>query len=234
MIGILDAYHFDTTPGNYQESYIPMLKEYLDAVIPNQQVKNYKIAQGEFPKSIDECQGWVITGSACSCYEDLPWIDWLLDFIRKLDANKKQLLGICFGHQAIAYALGGEVSKSNKGWGIGVRTFEILRYESWMSPALEDNQCSLIFSHQDQVMKLPNGAVRLATDSFCVNQIYSIGRHIFSIQGHPEFSPVFAESRYLTRVQSIGEREVKTAVESLTQATDHMLVGAWIKKFFRV
>lgn len=232
MIGILDAYHFDTTPGNYQEKYIPMLRSYLTCVMPNQSVRNYRIAQGDFPKEVDECDGWIITGSACSCYDDHPWITRLMELIRELNTRKIPLLGICFGHQAIAYALGGEIFKSDQGWGVGVRTFDIVNYEKWMSPKLVDNKCSLLFSHQDQVMKLPADAIQLGRDSFCENQIYSIGKHIFSIQGHPEFSCEFAKSRYLARAGAIGEEKVKTAVDSLNKPTDDHIVGSWIKNFF--
>ena len=52
--------------------------------------------------SIDEADAWIITGSKYSVYDKLQWIGSLLDFIVKLHANKKYILGICFGHQVIA------------------------------------------------------------------------------------------------------------------------------------
>lgn len=232
MIGILNAYHFDITPGNYQEEYFPMLEKYLKKAFPQEEIKNYLVAQGEFPKDVCECRAWIITGSACSCYDDLPWIKELASFIKDCHAQKVKLLGICFGHQLMAHTLGGKVEKSPKGWGIGVRTFDVLEYENFMNSRLQDNKCSLIFSHQDQVIELPKGAKQLGTDSFCENQMYSIGDHIFCLQGHPEFSKIFAVNRYESRKDSIGESAVDTALSSMNNPTDEDIILEWFKSFF--
>ena len=233
MIGILNAYHFDTTPGNYQEQYLQMMQDYLSGVMPGVKFKDYCVAQNEFPADPDECDGYVITGSPASCYDHEAWIKKLVELIKQLNEIHKPLLGICFGHQIIAHALGGEVVKSDKGWGIGVREFSMTSYTPWMEPRLENDSCSLLFSHQDQVVKLPTSATCVAGDSFCSNQMYFIGDHVFSIQGHPEFTPNYAKSRYLARIDRIGEKHVKEAVESLKNTTNSDEVGAWIKNFFK-
>lgn len=232
MIGILDAYHFDTTPGNYQEKYIPMMMDYLKQVMPNETFEHYRVAINQFPKDIYECDGYIITGSPASCYDDLDWVKELIKFVQELHANKKKLLGICFGHQLIAHALGGEVVNSDKGWGIGVRSFDMLKYVSWMRPTLDSNKCSLLFSHQDQVTKLPRGGVQLGTDSFCEHQIYSIDNHIFCVQGHPEFTTEYAEERYSTRIDRIGQDVYNQGIDSLQKKTDHLVFGQWMKAFF--
>lgn len=232
MIGILNAYHFDTTPGNYQEEYFPMIEEYLRKAFPNEEIKNYLVAQGEFPKDVFECDAWIITGSPCSCYDDLPWIKKLSSIIKDCHTHKAKLLGICFGHQLIAQALGGKVEKSPKGWGVGIRSFDVLDYHEFMDETLQGDQCSLIFSHQDQVIKLPRDAKHLGKDSFCENQMYCIDKHIFCVQGHPEFSLGFATRLYMSRTDRIGESLVKKALATMSNSTDEDKVLIWIKNFF--
>ena len=69
---------------------------------------------------VPKFDGFIITGSAFGVYDKCPWITKLLKIIKKIADTEIPLVGICFGHQAIAEALGGKVKKSDKGWGIGV------------------------------------------------------------------------------------------------------------------
>ncbi len=232
MIGLLNAYHFDETPGNYQEKYEPMIMHYLQTVMPQRTIRTYLVAQNRFPSSLDECDGYIITGSPAGTYDDHEWIQTLIKFIKRCHKEKKKLVGICFGHQLIAHALGGSSENANKGWGIGVRTFDIKNYKSWMEPHI-DHQCSLIFSHQDHVMSLPPEAELLGTDDFCEFQLYSVGEHIFSMQGHPEFSREYAQERYFTRKAWIEDEVYHRGIKSLEKKTDEHLVGKWLERFFR-
>lgn len=232
MIGFLNAYHFDLTPGSYQEKYEPLFLNYLQKIMPQKTIKTFEVAQNQFPKDINECEAWIIGGSPKSCYEDDEWIKNLEDFIRLCHQDKKKLLGICFGHQIIARALGGEVQKSPKGWGIGVRDFDIIdTTPNWMYD-LNHHKLSLLFSHQDQVIKLPKGAKNLAQDKFCPFQMFSLAEHIFSIQGHPEFTKEYAKERYDTRKELIASETYTRAILSLANPTDDDTVGLMIAKFF--
>ena len=78
--------------------------------------ETYAVLEMVFPKSPDECDGWLITGSRHGVYEDHEWLDPLRKFIKILDKKKAPLVGICFGHQIIAEALGGVVEKFQGGW----------------------------------------------------------------------------------------------------------------------
>ncbi len=231
MIGLLNAYHFDTTPGSYQEKYEPIFLDYLKKILPDHEIKTYQVAQNEFPKSTNECEGWIVSGSPASAYDNDEWINRLMEFIQDCHKAKTKLVGICFGHQIIAQALGGKVENSKKGWGIGVRDFKIDQTTTWMTPELNKN-CALLFSHQDQVMKLPEGATLLGGDDFCRIQMYSIGNHIFSLQGHPEFTREYAKERYDTRIEKLGEDCYTKGVASLNNKTDELIVGKWIQHFF--
>ena len=73
---------------------------------------------GELPDSAADADGWLLTGSRHGAYEDLPWIPPLEDFIREIHAGGRPMVGICFGHQIIAKALGGKVEKYDGGWAV--------------------------------------------------------------------------------------------------------------------
>ena len=108
MIGLLNSYHFDPSKGCYQEQYTQEMVIFLHKSFAGAPVRNYKIAQKEWPDSLDECTVWVICGSAKSAYEDVPWIHELSGWIKKIHEHKRKLIGICFGHQLIAHTLGGK------------------------------------------------------------------------------------------------------------------------------
>lgn len=229
VIGILNAYHFDMTPGSYQEKYEPMILDYFNNIMPDSQFKTFQVAQNKFPTSTDECDAWIITGSPASAYDNEHWVKRLIEFTKDCHSKKSRVLGICFGHQLIAKALGGKVENSDKGWGIGVRSFDIIQKAPWMHG--EDQNCSILFSHQDQVTELPPGAINLGTEPFCPIQMFSIGDHIFSLQGHPEFTKEYAKERYSTRKEAIGLGVYLEAMESMDDEISEIALATWIKEF---
>ena len=229
MIGLLNAYQFEKEAPAYQAEYGTIFQEFLRKTFPERKIKVYQAALGELPADVNECEAWVITGSPKGAYETEPWIVALGNFVKSCHAQEKKLIGVCFGHQLIAHYLGGLTEKSPRGWGAGVRSFRVFQSPTWMKPELK--QCSLLFSHQDQVVKLPEGAVLLAEDEFCPNQMYTIGEHILCMQGHPEFTPQFVRGRLDARKHIVGQETYDRAVESLSQKTNVAEVIEWIRRF---
>lgn len=237
MIGILNAYHFDSNDSGYQQEYSRIFYEFVQKIFQDSAGENkreiieYKVAQGQFPKSVSECKIWFITGSPKSVYEDIPWIHRLTAFVQELDSCKIKTVGICFGHQMIAHALGGKVSKSSQGWGVGIRSFEILQHKPWMTASPSSQKISLLFSHQDQVETLPPGAELLAQDQFCRYQMMQIGEHIMTMQGHPEFTVSFAKERLIARKDKMSKATFEEAMKSYAEASDFLLIIDWIREF---
>jgi GMP synthase-like glutamine amidotransferase len=227
VIGLLDAYQFEKT--GYQTLYEPMMREFLKAALPGVEVKTFKVGLGEKPKPQD-ADGWILSGSPKSAYDKDEWILDLQKFIKSTFEKEIKLAGVCFGHQLIAHSLGGKAEKSKNGWGVGVREFSIIDQAPWMNPSIK--KCSLIFSHQDQVSQLPTGAKLLAEDAFCPIQMYSVGHHVFSFQGHPEFTPEFAQMRLDSRKALIGEETYSTASKNLHNKTNRSEIGQWLRHFF--
>lgn len=229
MIGLLNAYQCDPVPKDYQIEYGRMFLAFLKENLPDVEIKVYKVALGEWPRSVTECAGWIITGSPKGAYEQDEWIVRLARFVQDCHSQKQKLVGVCFGHQLIAQALGGKAEKSHRGWGVGVQDFAVRSQKSWMTPSLQ--QCSLLFSHQDQVTRLPAEAIWLAESQFCPYQMYSIGDHIFSMQGHPEFTPDFVKGRLDSRIELLGKELHQSACSSLTKPTQSRQIATWIKNF---
>lgn len=234
MIGILNAYHFDANDTGYQLDYSRIFVEFVKAAFPEKanSVREYKVAQGDFPQSVTECELWFITGSPKSVYEDIPWIHSLRDFVIQLDEKKVKTVAICFGHQMVAHALGGKVSKSPRGWGVGIRSFEMLAQKPWMNVSgIHPQKLALLFSHQDQVDVLPPRAELLAQDEFCPFQMMQIGEHILTMQGHPEFTVNFARERLISRRDKMSVETFDRAMKSYGDASDFQLMIEWIRKF---
>ena len=232
MIGILNAYHFDANDQGYQLDYSRIFTEFVEAVFPEKRnsIREYKVALGQFPQSVNECEVWFITGSPKSVYEELPWVHRLSDLVKELDAKKVKTIAICFGHQMVAHALGGKVSKSPRGWGVGIRSFEMLLQKPWMDSA-GMQKLSLLFSHQDQVDALPPSAELLAQDQFCPFQMMQIGEHILTMQGHPEFTINFARERLISRRNKMSAETYEMAMKSYSEASDFRVMIDWIRQF---
>ncbi len=179
------------------------------------------------------CEAVVITGSPTGVYDATPWMNPLRDFVRGAFAAKTPMVGVCFGHQLIADALGGDVRKSEKGWGVGRHTYGILARRPWMSDAGES--VSLSVSHQDQVVIPPKGAVTLAGSAHTEHAMLAYAEApVMSLQGHPEFGDSFVTALYSARRgKTLTDAEVDAAIESLAQREDNALVGEWMVRFLR-
>ena len=187
----------------------------------------YDLAAGQFPAPGD-CDAWVATGSRFSVYDDLPWIRRFADLVRDIHTARQPFLGVCFGHQMMAHALGGKVTKSNRGWGVGVHEFRVHKPEPWMVPPLET--VSVLMSCQDQVEQLPPGAEVLASNDHCPVAIFRCGT-LLGIQGHPEWDPAYANALLHNRRDRIGPERAEAALRSLTQPRNSEQLAGWARRW---
>ncbi|MDE0193306.1 MAG: hypothetical protein OXQ90_18280 [Gammaproteobacteria bacterium] len=228
-LGILQADHVDPECrarfGDYADMFAVALG---DALGPGASFEFFDVRRGCYPDHVDDCDGYLITGSRASVYDDEPWIDRLKDFVRQLDNAQAKTVGICFGHQLVAAALGGVVDRAQAGWGVGVHTWEIVDDEPWMRPRL--CELRLLASHQDQVDVLPQGARLLAASDFCPNAAFAIDNHVFAVQGHPEFTRDYARFLMCRRRDQLGDA-FAPGMESLHEPTDEAVVAQWIAGF---
>lgn len=214
---------FDGIEGGYREMFA--------ALFPQAQFRFYSAHRAELPRSTGECDAYMCTGSKYSVYEAHDWIRRLGEFIRELQNARTPFVGICYGHQMLAHALGGEVAKAPQGWGVGVLEVEVLRGEPWMEP--RKPRLLLHHMHQDQVRKLPQGSVVLARSQHCEVEMFRLGDAMLGIEAHPEFTVPYAAALIRARSESIGKERSERALESLKQPTDGNLVGRWIEGFIR-
>ena len=191
----------------------------------------FNLVDGEYPESPSVCNGWITTGSQFSVTDGSPWIHWLAEFTRTVYRTGPGLVGICFGHQMIAHALGGKVNVSEKGWGIGLARTEVFRQENWMKPPVADSELKLLVSHQEQVTVLPPGAEVLGGNDFCPNALMTCGPNILGFQGHPEFTPGYSRDLTGTRVSIIPPATVESALKSLEVPPDNATAFRWIVGF---
>jgi len=185
--------------------------------------ETFCVVDGDFPDGPDTCDGWLITGSKHGAYEDHPWIPPLESLIRDVYSAGVPLVGICFGHQIIAQAMGGKVEKFAGGWSIG-------RVEY----AFEDETLAINAWHQDQVVQRPAAARVVASNHFCENAALIYGKKVFTVQPHPEFDATFVEGLADHRGPGVvPDAQLAEVRENLPRPIDNGLVAKQIAQFFK-
>lgn len=188
------------------------------------EVESFDVQAGELPEPRAH-HAYLITGSPAGVYDPLPWIAPLQQFIR--DAKDARMVGVCFGHQVMAEALGGHVEKSDRGWGAGLHRYEVVRPEPWLDGM---GTISVPASHQDQVVvRPPNTEVVAQSDFTPFAALAWTDRPAISFQFHPEFSPAFARALIEKRYDIVPDPDA--AIASLDAPNDNARVGGWIRRF---
>lgn len=229
-IGLLIVGHVDPASRHVGGDYPELFRDLLGS--HGIDIEPYALDEGAFPDSEDECDGWVCSPSRGSTYDDEPWLGDAEELIRRMIDRERPYVGICFGHQLLAQALGTTVARSEAGWQVGVHRYEIVSREPWMDPP--SAKISVIASHQDQVTELPRDARLLAraTDGGCAIAGFAVGERAWTLQPHPEFTAPLADDLLGRREDLIGIERVAGARASLGQPLDRVTVARWIAKFF--
>ena len=211
-------------PGDLAERFGDYPQMFANLLGPEFEVESFDVEAGRFPDPSSH-DAILITGSPAGVYEDLPWIPALLDFIRS--AGHRKMVGICFGHQAMAQALGGHVEKSDKGWGAGLHRYDVNLAQPWMDEA---SSIAAPASHQDQVVVQPPHTEIVASSEFTPYAALAwTDRPAISFQFHPEFSPAFAKALIAERYDRVPNPDA--AIASLDAPNDNARVGGWIRRF---
>jgi GMP synthase-like glutamine amidotransferase len=203
--------------GDYPRMFARMLG-------PDFEIEVFDVAAGQLPNGGDH-DACLITGSPAGVYDPLPWIPALFDFIRS-DGDRK-MVGICFGHQAMAEALGGKVEKSDKGWGTGLHHYRVAHAEPWMDAV---GDIAAPASHQDQVViQPPHTEVTVSSDFTPYAGLAWTDRPAISFQFHPEFEPDFAKALIAERYDRVPDPDA--AIASLDAPNDTARIADWIRRF---
>jgi len=202
--------------------------EMFGNLFPNLDLVSCFVCDGDFP-NIEEFNAYVISGSKYSVYDNIEWIQELKVFTRSAYDIGKTVLGVCFGHQMIAEALGGKVEKGSNGFMIGVHEFELLENEPWMGPY--KSPYNMLMLCQDQITKLPPNSKVLSKSRDCPVAMFTLGDHFLGIQGHPEFTKEYNKAVFESRSEEIGMHKIEKAIHSFVKEPDTTLLQRYLIGF---
>ncbi len=233
-VGLLLCDDVDLDARNQYGTYSAMFQNALDPEAKNINLTAFRCHEGAALPEPGDFDGYIISGSRYSVYDDLPWIGVLQEFIQKCWNQNIKIVGICFGHQLLAHTLGGKTEKAEVGWGFGIHTAKITEKRDWMNGTndLNGNLYNLIVIHQDQVVDVPPAFKVIAENDFCPNSMMVAGDKMLGIQGHPEFNKEFCAFRADFRKELIGPEVYQSTLHSLAENETHSpTIMRWIGNF---
>lgn len=208
-------------------SYPDLMRRWLGPVLPEARFEDIPVVDGELPSEPAAYDGYVITGSRHGVYDDLDWLPPLKGFIARTAKADVPQVGICFGHQVAAEALGGHARKADQGWGIG-------RQQYLIDLGDEKDAIDVLVFHQDQVVEVPPTARVIGGNDFCPNGAFVYAEPLVTVQFHPEF-----EIDFVTRLLDVREEVTvpldvsKQARASMIRPPENQRVAKWAARFLR-
>ncbi len=229
-VGVLVCDHVapELAGANLGRDYDALYHDFLIGADPALRTRAYDAVNGELPESVDECDAWILTGARHDAYRDDPWIEGLRDFVRRLAEEGRRTVGICFGHQVVAAALGGRVEPVGR-WKAGPQTMHVASTAWFPGGTVE-----LHAMHRDEVVALPAGATPIAKGETAEIPAYLVGDAIFCVQDHPEFTDDYVRAVIETRRERMGEADAEAFLARVDRTTcDGDLLATWIVDFLK-
>jgi GMP synthase-like glutamine amidotransferase len=191
--------------------YGEMYTAFLRSAEPNLAVRVYDVVGGELPGDPLECDAWIITGARYDANSDEPWVVALRSFLQRNDEARARTVGICFGHQALAEALGGSTGRAGV-WKAGPQEVELDD-----TPWFEGGTLALHAMHQDVVHQAPPGAEVIARGSTGSVPAFLLGDHVLGLQDHPEFDDRYITGLIEVRRPRMGDEVTDAALAEVDQ-----------------
>ena len=218
---------------NQQGTYADMFVELFAQVDADFEYEVFDVRDGVFPKTAQQCEGWVITGSKFNVDENRDWMNKLKKLILEINEADRPMLGICFGHQIIAEAFGGKVEAYKGGWGVGLHSYRLIGDNAFIKGA--EDQFTISAMHRYQITEKPESARVFAESAFCKYAGLQYGDNILTLQAHPEFNLKYETELLTLRKGAVIPDETAdaglAALQAESAATDSVKVAGWMATF---
>ena len=225
-IGILETGYPPAHLVDEHGSYPDMFRRFLGEDAGRYQV--FDVQKGEYPAQAESYDALLVTGSPAGVYDPHPWIAELIGYLQAVK-GRTALVGVCFGHQVMAQAFGGQVRKSERGWGLGLHTYRVAEPQAWMDPVSE---ITAPVSHQDQVVERPPAARVVAASDFTPHAVLAYeDQPAISFQCHPEFTRDYAKALAERRRGQAPDAQIEAAKASLDGPNDDPQIADWVRRF---
>jgi GMP synthase-like glutamine amidotransferase len=225
-IGILETGYPPAHLVDEHGSYPDMLRRFVGEDAARYEV--FDVQKREYPADAAGFDALLVTGSPAGVYDPYEWIGELIGYLHAAK-GRTALVGVCFGHQVMAQAFGGQVRKSEKGWGLGLHTYRVTAPEPWMDPVSE---ITAPVSHQDQVVELPPAARVVAASDFTPHAVLAYAdQPAISFQCHPEFTREYAKALAERRRGQVPDAQIELAKSSLDGSNDDPQIADWVRRF---
>jgi GMP synthase (glutamine-hydrolysing) len=210
------------------QGYGRMFQNLFNQAGANWAMPVFSVIEGHYPENVDDYDAFLITGSQHDAFGDTDWIVRLRDYVTALFDAGKPILGICFGHQLVAHALGGQAGRADQGWGMGVMTYQCQSRPPFIDSAAP---VSLLVSHRDQVLQLPARAEVLLQSDFCRYAAYYIDNQVLCFQGHPEFTKPYAQALLSYRQTELAPELLARVKASWQDEHQGERIARWMRTF---